>query len=149
MHSPGGTIFPPRHPHPPDLHHHTVVQQNGSEVERRIAHWLRTFATFLVTSFIGRVLAHNRSLDDCLGVGQNAASPKIPKHLIGDGGANVIQEMPKPNLIQKSAIYVVMTKRRSRVTKSPSPDLLQRGERVQGESGGVQWKSWIFQVLFE
>ena len=37
-------------------------------------------------------MAHNRSLDDCLGVGQNAASPKIPKHLIGDGGANVIQE---------------------------------------------------------
>ena len=71
-------------------------------------------------------MAHNRSLDDCLGVGQNAASPKIPKHLIGDGGANVIQEMPKPNLIQKSAIYVVMTKRRSRVTKSPAS--CQEGE---------------------
>ena len=41
------------------------------------------------------------------------------------------REMPEPNLIQKSAIYVVMTKRRSRVTKSQSPDL------PQGEEGKV------------
>ena len=43
------------------------------------------------------------------------------------------REMPKPNLIQKSAIYVVMTKRRSRVTKSQSPDLPQGGEGREGD----------------
>ena len=65
------------------------------------------------------------------------ASPKIPKHLIGVGGANVIEERQEmPNLIQKSAIYVVMTKRRSRVTKSLSLDLLQRGGGHRVSQGG-------------
>ena len=81
----------------------------------------------------------NGSLGDCLG--PNAASPKIPQHLIGQQAVRAKVEPERegggeremPNLIQKSAIYVVMTKRRSRVTKSPTSCEEGRGRRQSGK----------------